>query len=551
MSSAGRSTQPGLAGHPLRGTGADPRAQREPPQLDHVAEQLIGPFAAELRLPRRDAGCLKRICGVQQRFTVRGPKRFKIGSFLRDPYFDEALLLFELTCKATGEAMADLQRWQQISTANCTRKRPKTAEPETESETEDRRDDSSDAAPSRSSRRGDDAGDRRKPAPGRRAPTAKAHQLTDDKASERQDRRRQAVAQERKRRGRPRRRRRRQGPSRAKKTSRRQEGRRRRSPPGRLHKRTKRRQASGSSRQQGGDDRARAIRRLGVRRRARPEARADLWRDRRGRRQEAQTQAGATRTSGRGRRGLQAAAAAVVTTRRQPPPPPCGRRRVRRLVAMAEPKVTTEALREMKRRGEKIVALTAYDYLMGSILDDAGVDLLLVGDSMGTVVQGHDTTVSGDLRAGALPQRDRQPQRQARLRGRRHAVPVVPGQRRGSAAQRRHPAQGEPGRGGQGRRRAPITSTVRRLSSAGHPGDGTPRPDAAEHPSVWHLQGSRHHRRGVDGDLRGRHRPRGGRRFRAGAREDPGATSRRASPPSCRSRRSASALDRTATARSW
>lgn len=61
---------------------------------------------------------------------------------------------------------------------------------------------------------------------------------------------------------------------------------------------------------------------------------------------------------------------------------------------MAEPKVTTEALREMKRRGEKIVALTAYDYLMGSILDDAGVDLLLVGDSVGTVVQGHDTTVS-------------------------------------------------------------------------------------------------------------------------------------------------------------
>jgi len=61
---------------------------------------------------------------------------------------------------------------------------------------------------------------------------------------------------------------------------------------------------------------------------------------------------------------------------------------------MASPKVTTEALREMKRRGEKIVALTAYDYLMGAILDDAGVDLLLVGDSVGTVVQGHDTTVS-------------------------------------------------------------------------------------------------------------------------------------------------------------
>lgn len=61
---------------------------------------------------------------------------------------------------------------------------------------------------------------------------------------------------------------------------------------------------------------------------------------------------------------------------------------------MGKAKITTEALREMKRRGDRIVALTAYDYLMGSILDGAGVDVLLVGDSMGTVVQGHDTTVS-------------------------------------------------------------------------------------------------------------------------------------------------------------
>ena len=57
-------------------------------------------------------------------------------------------------------------------------------------------------------------------------------------------------------------------------------------------------------------------------------------------------------------------------------------------------KVTTQALREMKRRGDRIVALTAYDFLLAAILDRAGVDVLLVGDSMGTVVQGHDTTVS-------------------------------------------------------------------------------------------------------------------------------------------------------------
>lgn len=47
----------------------------------------------------------------------------------------------------------------------------------------------------------------------------------------------------------------------------------------------------------------------------------------------------------------------------------------------------------MKQDGESIAALTAYDHLWAQILDEAGVDVLLVGDSVGTVVQGHDTTV--------------------------------------------------------------------------------------------------------------------------------------------------------------
>lgn len=60
---------------------------------------------------------------------------------------------------------------------------------------------------------------------------------------------------------------------------------------------------------------------------------------------------------------------------------------------MAQGKVTTEVLRAMKANGEKIVALTAYDSLMAAVLDAAGVDLILVGDSVGTVVQGRETTV--------------------------------------------------------------------------------------------------------------------------------------------------------------
>ncbi|MCB9868314.1 MAG: 3-methyl-2-oxobutanoate hydroxymethyltransferase [Planctomycetes bacterium] len=57
-------------------------------------------------------------------------------------------------------------------------------------------------------------------------------------------------------------------------------------------------------------------------------------------------------------------------------------------------KVTTEVLRNMKQAKVPIAVLTAYDYLWARILDSAGVDVLLVGDSLGTVVQGRDTTIS-------------------------------------------------------------------------------------------------------------------------------------------------------------
>jgi 3-methyl-2-oxobutanoate hydroxymethyltransferase len=57
-------------------------------------------------------------------------------------------------------------------------------------------------------------------------------------------------------------------------------------------------------------------------------------------------------------------------------------------------KVTTKSLRLMKQRGERIVALTAYDHLMAELLDEAGVDVILVGDSAAMAVQGRHTTVS-------------------------------------------------------------------------------------------------------------------------------------------------------------
>lgn len=56
-------------------------------------------------------------------------------------------------------------------------------------------------------------------------------------------------------------------------------------------------------------------------------------------------------------------------------------------------KVTTLRLQEMKEKGEKIASLTAYDAIIARIFDEAGMDVILVGDSLGNVVQGLETTI--------------------------------------------------------------------------------------------------------------------------------------------------------------
>ncbi len=56
-------------------------------------------------------------------------------------------------------------------------------------------------------------------------------------------------------------------------------------------------------------------------------------------------------------------------------------------------KVTTHVLQEMKNAGEKITMLTGYDYTMARIIDTAGIDVILVGDSASNVMAGHETTL--------------------------------------------------------------------------------------------------------------------------------------------------------------
>ena len=56
-------------------------------------------------------------------------------------------------------------------------------------------------------------------------------------------------------------------------------------------------------------------------------------------------------------------------------------------------RITTHILQEMKLKGERISMLTAYDYSMAKIIDQAGIDIILVGDSASNVMAGHETTL--------------------------------------------------------------------------------------------------------------------------------------------------------------
>jgi 3-methyl-2-oxobutanoate hydroxymethyltransferase len=56
-------------------------------------------------------------------------------------------------------------------------------------------------------------------------------------------------------------------------------------------------------------------------------------------------------------------------------------------------RITTNSLHQMKQQGEKIAMLTAYDYTLAGIIDKAGIDVVLVGDSASNVIAGHETTL--------------------------------------------------------------------------------------------------------------------------------------------------------------
>jgi 3-methyl-2-oxobutanoate hydroxymethyltransferase len=81
-------------------------------------------------------------------------------------------------------------------------------------------------------------------------------------------------------------------------------------------------------------------------------------------------------------------------------------------------RVTPDEIRQMKERGERIPMLTAYDYPMARILDDAGIPMLLVGDTLGMVVLGHESTLPVTLD-------DIIRHTQAVVRGTKHALVIA------------------------------------------------------------------------------------------------------------------------------
>ena len=94
-------------------------------------------------------------------------------------------------------------------------------------------------------------------------------------------------------------------------------------------------------------------------------------------------------------------------------------------------------LHQMKARGEKITWLTGYDYPTALFEEQAGVDMILVGDSLGMCVYGYPGTVPVTHGPVHRPLRGGAPRRAQHLRDRRHALHELPGLRRGGGAQRR------------------------------------------------------------------------------------------------------------------
>ena len=214
-------------------------------------------------------------------------------------------------------------------------------------------------------------------------------------------------------------------------------------------------------------------------------------------------------------------------------------------------RVRVHHLREAKERGERLTMLTAYDAVTARIFDEAGIDMLLVGDSIGNTMHGHRTTLPVTVDDLIPPARA-----VAGAATRAFVVADLPfgsyeaGPEQALAtAVRMMKETGVAAVKFEGGKR--VAAQIKAITDAGDPRRRAPRVHAAvgEPARRPARAGPRGHRGRAA--QRGRRRHPGGRRGRRGARDGARPGGRAASPRSCTSRRSASAPARSATGRCW
>ena len=150
-------------------------------------------------------------------------------------------------------------------------------------------------------------------------------------------------------------------------------------------------------------------------------------------------------------------------------------------------RITVPKFAAMKAAGRKITMLTAYDYAMAGLVDAAGIEGILVGDSLSMVVQGHDTTLPVTLDEMIYHAEMVGRAVRARAGRRRHAVSQLPPGHAQGDRKRRPDSQGNPLPGREARRRRRAGRGDRGAGVGRHSGHGPLRTAAAERPPAGRL----------------------------------------------------------------
>ena len=148
-------------------------------------------------------------------------------------------------------------------------------------------------------------------------------------------------------------------------------------------------------------------------------------------------------------------------------------------------RLTIASIARLHADGERIAMLTAYDFPTARILDDAGIPMLLVGDSLGQVMLGYDSTVRVTMAEMLHHTKAVVRGTNARPGRGRHAVPLLRRHARDQPRERRRPHERGRRRRGQARGRRAQRPHDRDDRPGRHPGHGPHRPDARSRSTSW------------------------------------------------------------------